>query len=64
MHLMANKSNVFPLLRAFIIFVKTQFGATVKTIRSDNGLEFKDHEALSFYRGQGILYQTSCVDTP
>ena len=63
-HLMANKSNAFPLLRAFVIFAKTHFGAAVKTIHSDNGLEFKDHTALSFYRDYGILHQTSCVDTP
>ena len=63
-HLMANKSNVFPLLTAVVIFVKAQFGATVKTIHSDNGLESKDQAALLFYRDEGILHQTTCVDTP
>ena len=63
-HLMAHKSNALSLLRAFLIFVKTQFGATVKVIRSDNGLEFKDKLALDFYKEKDIIHQTSCVDTP
>ena len=63
-HLMAHKSNAFPLLRAFLISVETQFDATVKVIRSDNGLEFKDKTALDFYKEKGIIHQTSCVDTP
>ena len=63
-HLMAHKSNAFPLLKAFIIFVHNQFGIAVKMVRSDNGLEFKDKIALTFYKDRGILHQTSCVDTP
>jgi len=63
-HLMAHKSNAFPLLKAFIIFVENQFGLTVKIIRSDNGMEFKDNTALTFYKDKGISHQTSCVDTP
>ena len=63
-HLMAHKSNAFPLLKAFLVFVETQFGTSVKIIRSDNGLEFKNKSALDFYKEKGILHQTSCVDTP
>jgi len=63
-HLMAHKSNAFPLLKAFIIFVHNQFGIAVKMVRSDNGLEFKDKIALTFCKDRGILHQTSCVDTP
>lgn len=63
-HLLAHKSNAFPLLKAFVVFVERQFEATVKIIRSDNGLEFKDNSALAFYRDKGIIHQTSCVDTP
>jgi len=60
---MAHKSNAFPLLKAFIISVEKQFGATIKIIRSDNGLEFKDKITVVFYKEKGILHQTSCVDT-
>jgi len=34
-HLMSSKSNAFPLLQSFIMFAKSQFDATVKTVRSD-----------------------------
>jgi len=63
-HLIAHKSNTFPLLKAFIAFVEKQFGATVKVIRSDNGREFKEISKLEFYGQKDILHQTSCVDTP
>jgi len=63
-HLLAYKSNALPLLKAFVAFVATQFGTVVKIIKSDNGLEFKDTSALEFYKANGIIHQTSCIDTP
>ena len=63
-HLMASKSNAFPLLQSFIMFVKNQFDVSVKVVRSDNGMEFQDHTTIQFYAQQGIIYQKSCVDTP
>jgi len=47
---MAHKSNAFPLLKAFVIFVQTQFDAHVKVIRTDNGMEFKETSAMDFYK--------------
>jgi len=61
---MAHKSNAFPLLKAFVISVENQFGVIVKVIVSDNGSEFKEQSALTFYKDKGILHQTSSVDTP
>jgi len=63
-HLLAHKSNAFPLLKAFVVFVEKKFGATVKIIRFDNGLEFKNNLTLTFYRDKGIIHQTSCLNTP
>jgi len=63
-HLMATKSAAFPLLKTFVTYVERQYEATVKIIRTDNGLEFKDPSALAFYKTQGIIHQTTCVDTP
>jgi len=37
---MRDKGEASMLLQNFVIMVKTQFGKEVKTIRSDNGLEF------------------------
>ena len=41
--------------------VHTQFHASDKTIRSDNGTEFFLRE---FFHSKGILHQLSCVGTP
>ena len=57
-HLMATKSVAFPLLNAFVT-VEKQYEATVKIIRTDNGLEIKDSSALEFYKTQGIVHQTT-----
>lgn len=59
--LMTAKSETRSLLQNFVIFVKTQFNKSVKSIRSDNGSEFLYQE---FYDKFGILHQTSCVATP
>lgn len=61
---MSHKSNAFSLLESFIIFVATQFQATAKIIRSNNGQEFGDTHAIAFYKSKGIIHQTTCVDTP
>jgi len=64
-HLMVTKDEAVSLLRSFVVMTKTQFGATVKTIRSDNALGLsKSYEILEFFASTGILHQTSCVQTP
>lgn len=59
--LMKYKSEIAPLVKAFVSLVKTQFNKNIKCIRSDNGNDFllKD-----FYRASGIIHHTSCVGTP
>lgn len=59
--LLKGKFDVQLQVQNFILLVETQFGASVKQLRTDNGPEF----ALpSFYASKGILHQTSCVATP
>ena len=60
-YLLKNKSDTQFLLPNFVNMVHTQFNATIKTIRSDNGTEFYLKE---FFHSNGILHQLSCVDTP
>ena len=58
---MFTKSEVSSILMHFITLVETQFGKTIKKIRSDNAKEL----ALSeFLQGKGILHQFSCVERP
>ena len=62
---MVTKDEAVSLLRSFVVMTKTQFRATVKTIRSDNALELsKSYEILEFFASTGIVHQTSCVYTP
>jgi hypothetical protein len=58
--LMKLKSETRGLLQSFFKLVQTQFFASIKTPRSDNGLEF---DMTEFYAQQGTLHQTSCVGT-
>ncbi|XP_013622886.1 PREDICTED: uncharacterized protein LOC106328890 [Brassica oleracea var. oleracea] len=61
-HLLLEKSEVKTILPNFCRLAHRQFGKLVKTVRSDNSIEFM---CLSRYFAEnGILHQTSCVATP
>jgi len=59
--LLKQKFEVVKILENFVNFVQTQFETTIKTIRSDNETEFF---MTNFFANKGIIYQTSCVNTP
>jgi len=62
---MVTKDEAIGFIKAFVAMVATQFHSKVKTIRSDNALEFtKSDTALDFFASNGILHQTSCIQTP
>ena len=61
-YLMLEKSEVRTILTNFCSMASTQFSKTVKTVRSDNGIEFMC--LARFFRENGIIHQTSCVETP
>jgi len=61
---MHEKSEVGTLLKKLVTMTKNQFGKGVKVVRSANGLEFKSGPMRKFYLENGIMHQTSCVDTP
>jgi len=64
LYLMREKGEAGTRLKGFISMAKTQFGKQVKVVRMDNGTEFKSWPMKSFYREEGIIHQTSCVNTP
>jgi len=45
----------------FITLMEKQFDTKIKAIQSDNGAEFIMKQ---FYASQGIIHQTSCIETP
>lgn len=62
--LMSTKLQVFGILKAFVLMIKTQYGMIIKQVRSDNGSEFLNKNVHQFFTENGILHQTSCVYTP
>jgi hypothetical protein len=60
-HLMSSKFETRQLVKDFIEYVQTHFQTDVKSIRTDNGLDFR---MPNFYASKGIIHQTSCVETP
>jgi Reverse transcriptase (RNA-dependent DNA polymerase)/Integrase core domain len=63
-YLMKNKSETQSYLKTFCAMVKTQFDTQIKIIRSDNAPELISNEMQIFFRLNGIIHQTSCINTP
>jgi hypothetical protein len=59
--LMKHKSETRQHVIDFIKMIEIQHQSHVKTVRSDNGVEFLMPQ---FYSSKGIIHQTSCVETP
>lgn len=62
-YLMIEKSEAYGILFGFHSMVKTQFGRQIKIIPSDNRREFTSGLIRQFYSNNGILHQTTCIDT-
>ncbi|XP_019266534.1 PREDICTED: uncharacterized protein LOC109243968 [Nicotiana attenuata] len=58
------KSDVCVVVQQFFTFVKTQFGAIVKTVRNDNGTEFVNLVCENFFKNLGVIHQKTCPYTP
>ncbi|KAK9071753.1 hypothetical protein SSX86_008182 [Deinandra increscens subsp. villosa] len=58
------KDETAELLKTLIVSLENQAKLKVKTIRSDNGTEFKNHVLNSFCEKKGILRQFSAPRTP
>nr|GEV48909.1 hypothetical protein [Tanacetum cinerariifolium] len=61
-YFLRSKDETTPILKDFIRQAENQFNHKVKTIRSDNGTEFKNHEEL--YGLKGIKREYSNARTP
>ncbi|CAL8991819.1 unnamed protein product [Prunus brigantina] len=48
----------------FCAMVFTQFHASVKVFRTDNGGEYVNHTLTQFFRDQGVIHQTTTPFTP
>ena len=64
LYLMKNRYQLFSYFRAFYAKIHTQFHVYVQSLRSDNAKKYVLKQFQSFMLQNGILHQTSCIDTP
>jgi hypothetical protein len=57
------KSETFSTISNFLAYIRTQFGTTVKSIQCDNGREFDNSQARTFFLSHGIALRMSCPYT-
>ncbi|XP_028090668.1 uncharacterized protein LOC114290858 isoform X1 [Camellia sinensis] len=63
-YLLRTKNEVFLCFKLFHKMVSNLFNATIKILRSDNGIEYVDGTFMAYLQEHGILYPISCVGTP
>ncbi|XP_019255014.1 PREDICTED: uncharacterized protein LOC109233584 [Nicotiana attenuata] len=62
--LMNVKDEAYWLMKRLICMIHTQFNCHVKTIRTDNGLEFVNSDMRQFLKSQRIIHLTTSVYNP
>jgi hypothetical protein len=55
---------MFSVFQMFHKMVQTKFNTSIKIVRSDNGGEYMLGDLGMYFQKQGIIHQTTCVDTP
>jgi hypothetical protein len=58
------KNKVFSCFKDFLFFAENQYSAKIKVFRSDNGTEYVNKIFSELLKSKGILYQTTCINTP
>ncbi|KAJ7959762.1 Retrovirus-related Pol polyprotein from transposon TNT 1-94 [Quillaja saponaria] len=61
--LMKNRSELFSIFQQFCAEIKTQFGVSIRILRSDNAREYFSTSFQHFMTSQGMLHQSSCSHT-
>ena len=64
MFFLRTKDKTSGILKDFIRQIKNQLNLKVKTIRSDNGTEFKNREMIDFYGSKGIKREYTNARNP
>ncbi|RVW98483.1 Retrovirus-related Pol polyprotein from transposon RE1 [Vitis vinifera] len=62
--LMKKKSEVKEIFENFNNMVQTQFQAKIQVLRTDNAREYYHNILGSYLLENGIVHQSSCIDTP
>jgi len=61
---MKNKLEVPQIFKNFKTIIKNQFQTSIQILRIDNGREFFNSSLGSYLSTEGIIHQSSWVDTP
>lgn len=61
---MKHKSEVPFILKNFFRMIDKQFGASIKKVRSDNGIKFLGHDCKVLFHSSGTVHERSCAYTP
>ena len=61
---MKEKSEVGTIFKNFNSMIQTQFQTKIKVFRKDNAKDYFNFLLGGYLMDQGIVHQSSCVDTP
>ncbi|CAL5322797.1 unnamed protein product [Camellia sinensis] len=62
-YLMTHNSDFYQIYRTFQSMITTQFGSTIKVLRSDLSGEYFKTEFCEYLANLGTIHQISCIDT-
>lgn len=63
-YLLKHNSETHNVFRTFHMMIQTQFQASIRILRTDNGTEYFNSVLGPYLSQNGIIHQSSCVDTP
>ncbi|OWM65682.1 hypothetical protein CDL15_Pgr017179 [Punica granatum] len=63
-YLLKNRSDLYPIFVSFCSEIQTQFGVSIRTLRSDNAREYFSTSFQSYMSSRGMIHQSSCAYTP
>ena len=63
-YLVEEKFETFSIFKQFHLMVQTQFNSKIKIVCTDNGTEYFSNILGSYFKDNGIIHHSSCVNTP
>ena len=63
-YLLRHKSETCQVFKNFHKMIQTQYQTSIRTLRTDNGTEYFNTTLNPYLLQNGIVHQSSCVDTP
>ena len=64
MALLKQKFDVSKVIPNFHLMIQNQFGVKIKSLRIDNARDYFNQILSPYFQSQGIIHESSCVNTP